>query len=102
MTDTLRTTRDRLRRELASGTNAAFETARARRPDLAPFASILDVLEALDSRSTTGEERRHAIVAELVREHRANDKQIQSLAISWKASVEPSFYLTMLNVKVMA
>lgn len=31
-----------------------------------------------------------------------NDKQIQSLAISWKASVEPSFYLTMLNVKVMA
>lgn len=31
-----------------------------------------------------------------------NDKQIQSLAVSWKASVEPSFYLTMLHVKVSA
>ena len=31
-----------------------------------------------------------------------NDKQIQSLAVSWKASVEPTFYLTMLHVKVSA
>ncbi len=81
MTDSLRTTRDRLRRELAWGTNAVFETARARRPDLAPFASILDVLEALDSRSTTGEERRHAIVAELVREHRASKSAVWSKAL---------------------
>lgn len=31
-----------------------------------------------------------------------NDKQIHELGISWKVSVEPTFYLTMLSVKVMA
>ena len=81
MTDSLRTTKDRLRRELAAGTNTAFETARARRPELAPFASILDVLEALDSGSAAGEERRHAIVAELVREHRASKSAVWSKAL---------------------
>lgn len=81
MSDGLRTTRDRLRCELAAARSSAFESARARRPELASFAGILDVLEALESRGNTSDERRHAIVAELVREHRATKSAVWSKAL---------------------
>ena len=81
MSDGLRTTRDRLRCELAAASGASFERARDRRRELVPFAGILDVLEALEARSNTSDEQRHAIVAELVREHRATKSPVWSKAL---------------------
>jgi hypothetical protein len=93
MTRGLRTTRDRLRHEILSGSHAAFEEARSRRPALAPYATAHAVLEALGCIDPATFGARDAVVRDLALEYRETHEAL------WSRMLLVAFYPAMANLR---